>query len=306
MLFSWLYRPETTGALEKLYSQPHQQNCQACAELFKNLSLSNDEQAALATTHRCLFNLWPHIAPHLQSLRQIKRWNQVNDRKFHQTSYDHSLTLPVLAAFIFGDTQGMTPADVSYGVIRASIHDIGEGTTGDVLYPVKKHILIKDLYPEIEDEITRKVLLAIEGLGEELWRVYAEDLTPRANIFSAVESVDYILYSYEELEAGCQNKDNISNIFGNGLEALDGMVFNSRAVAKLLAERMNKMNSLRQAYPIQTTKYFFKEEVTSRYLELILNTCNRLLKTYADNHASQLPPEIQRQLLALYRGFNHA
>lgn len=306
MDFGFLYRPETTAALEELYGKAHTDNCRACVKLFKNFKLNDAERRAVESAHHNIFPLWPHVSPCLQACREVKRWNNMEQRVFRQTSYDHSLTLPVVAAHVFKGTAGLSADDSQYGARKALIHDIGEGLMGDVLKPVKDHPLLKDLYKAVETELTERVLSGIKDIGEELRLIFAEDLTRRGKLFSAVEHADYLLYADAELNANCPHKNIIAAVFRNSGSKLKTTATDSPAISKLLSDRADGMKQLMADHPPETDTHSARVEIKPEYLELMLNAAVKLFNRYAEKHGGAIPDHISRQLLTFYRGYNPA
>lgn len=311
-MFEFLYRPETTGHLERLLSQAHRENCAACQEFFDNFKdnfqLNEAERRAVETTHRSVFQFWPSIAIPLQACAEINRWSSLHKRVFRQTSYDHGLTITPLAVFVAQGTPSLKVNDIAWMAQKAIIHDLGESIMGDVLKPVKEHRRLKYLYNTVEEDLSKWVLEKIPTIGNELYRIFAEEHTPRGQLFSAVENLDYIGYLYAEYIANSPHTDVIAIKLRNTLTRLRNLKVESPAIDLFLGERMDTMQRLMNAYPPESNTSAADsiegEKITPRDLELMLNAAVYIFNDYAKANGGAIPDLINTKLLAFYKGFN--
>lgn len=91
-------------------------------------------------------------------------------------------------------------------LIAALIHDIGEGTCGDVAFKVKNDQRVHDLLLQIERE---EVAAIFERIPEDVRPVFADAYavvdakdTLDGRFFNAVERIGYILDAYAQIEDG--------------------------------------------------------------------------------------------------------
>ena len=144
-------------------------------------------------------------------LRKVHRWTQYSEipDAERETVETHSLTTLWLTAAMLAVERaaGNTAPNGERIILGASLHDAGEGETGDVAYKVKIDPRIRAILRQIELEAVQKMFGSLPDPVRELFLdAYAvEDevgKTLDGDFFNGVERIGYIMFAVPQVKKG--------------------------------------------------------------------------------------------------------
>ena len=140
-------------------------------------------------------------------LSQVHRWSHYSSvpRGDRENVLEHTFRAVMLTAAMLAieEEQGnlLRKLDGERLLLTALIHDIGEGSIGDVLFAVRQDSRIKDALNEIENEKVNELIkslpLPVRDRFLNAYQVLGEDST-EGRFFNAVERIGYAYYAIEQ------------------------------------------------------------------------------------------------------------
>jgi len=142
----------------------------------------------------------------IKRLNDVRRWKP-KECKFPENVLDHSFSMVLLTEIMISieHALGKTDFDAHKLITMAAIHDLGEGTLGDMNYVHKSDRRIRKGLKEIEREQFNELLA---GLPEEVKKEFLEcydEMSKKsfeARFFKGAEILGYIIYALREYKAG--------------------------------------------------------------------------------------------------------
>lgn len=150
-------------------------------------------------THVDLYNTVKQI---LSILHQSVRWGAHEQKEYVQSTLQHTVEIALRTAQCAHIEEAAGKKIRPFVVtVHAIVHDFCEALLGDIAFPVKKHPLLKLIFPMIEEELYCRLCDDLGHLGEFL-RSAAELSDVEKIFFDAMERLDYVMYALSQYDAG--------------------------------------------------------------------------------------------------------
>ena len=146
-----------------------------------------------------------------EALSRVHRWTHMPSlpSSERETVLEHSYSTVLLASAMLAieDAHGFhdKPIDRAKVMLAAALHDVGEGTIGDVRYAVKQDPRVREHLAAIECEQVEEMLRVLpETVRTAFWEAYriVESDTPEGRFFQAVERIGYMQFAVPQVRRG--------------------------------------------------------------------------------------------------------
>jgi len=145
---------------------------------------------------------------HTSRLKMVKRWGGFPEQNFPENVLEHTFKTALLAEIMIAleEKHGQNKFDKFLILSGAVNHDLGEGTVGDIAWPIKQD---KELREKLENIEKNEFLKNISGLPgeaiEHFEKSYNVQLSPgtfEATFFEAIERLGYVEHAIAEYHSG--------------------------------------------------------------------------------------------------------